>query len=177
MKRILIGLSLLATTFLAACGHSKRFVIVNPQGEREVVQFGMSDIPYFEKPKFINVPADTRLSGVDISLLLRGQTVISRSVDEPAAMQYSFFKPDGLLAINPRPGRLVLGRWRVEQDSLCYELGAENLCSALFRSSVNANGVHVFYFGRLDGEVRPTVFIDDIQAGDTIPLERLPEAL
>ena len=120
MKRILIGLLLLATTFLAACGHSNRFVIVNPQAKTGTTQFGMSDIPYYEKPKFINTPRDARLSDVDISLLLPDQTVISRSVDEPAAMQYSYFKPDGLLAINPRPGRLVLGRWRVESDSLCY---------------------------------------------------------
>ena len=122
MKRILLGISLLATTFLAACGHSDRFVLLNPQVNPAAPQFSMSDIPYYEKPKFINVPADERLSGVEISLLLRGQTVISRSVDEAAAMQYSFFKRDGLLAINPRPDRLVLGRWRIERDQLCYEL-------------------------------------------------------
>ena len=177
MKRFLIGLSLLATTFLAACGHSDRFVLVNPQGMSSADAFGMSDIPYYEKPKFINVLADARLSGVEISLLLQGQTVVSRSVDEPAAMQYSYFKPDGLLAINPRPSRLVLGRWRVEQDSLCYELGEERLCSALYRSSAHANGVHIYYFARLGGVLRPTVFIDDIQSGDTIPIERLPQAL
>ena len=177
MKRILIGFSLLATTFLAACGHSERFVLLNPQVGPAGPQFSMSDIPYYEKPKFINVPADERLSGVEISLLLRGQTIISRSVDEAAAMQYSFFKRDGLLAINPRPDRLVLGRWRIERDQLCYELGQDQFCSALYRSSAQANGVHIYYFARLEDGIRPTVFIDDIQAGDTIPIERLPKAV
>jgi hypothetical protein len=177
MKRILIGFSLLAITFLAACGHSDRTILVNQPRGIAPTHFELSDIPYYEKPKFINVPADERLSGVDISLLLSGQTVISRSIDEAAAMQYSFFEPDGLLAINPRPDRLVLGRWRIERDLLCYELGHEDFCSALFRSSAQANGVHIYYFARIDDGISPTVFIDDIQGGDTIPLERLPKAL
>ena len=40
-----------------------------------------------------------------------------------------------------------------------------------------ANGVHIYYFARLEDGIRPTVFIDDIQAGDTIPIERLPKAV
>ena len=177
MKRILIGFSLLAITFLAACGHSDRSVLITQPRGSGPTQFQMSDIPYYEKPKFINVPADERLSGVDISLLLSGQTVIARSIDETAAMQYSFFKRDGLLAINPRPDRLVLGRWRIERDQLCYQLGNEEFCSALFRSSAQANGVHIYYFARVEDGINPTVFIDDIQRGDTIPIERLPKAL
>jgi len=137
----------------------------------------MSDIPYYEKPKLIDARIDDRLGDVDINLLLRGQTVISRSIDETDAIQYSYFAPDGLLAINPRPGRLVLGQWKISNRRLCYLLNNEEFCSAMFRSARAANNVHIFYFARIEDGIRPTVFIDDIQPGDTIPIERLPKTL
>ena len=176
MKRILMGVALLTTTFLAACGQSG-YSVANQVLQQAVTGFAMSDIPYYEKPNFIDPSRDTRMGDVDINLLLRGQTVISRSIEETNAIQYSYFAPDGLLAINPRPGRLVLGKWSVDNRRLCYDLNNEVFCSALFRSAARANNVHIFYFARIEDGIRPTVFIDDIQNGDTIPIERLPKTL
>jgi hypothetical protein len=177
MKRILIGISLLATTFLAACGQSVGNLVVNPSAPRGQPVFTMSDIPFHLKPDLIEPYRDARLGGVEINLLLRGQTVVSRSIDESEAIQYSYFSPDGLLAINPRPGRLVLGRWRIDGRQLCYDLGPEEFCSSVFRTVASANGVHIYYFARIGEGIMPTVFVDDIQTGDTIPIDRLPKTL
>lgn len=176
MKRTFTALALLATTFLAACGQSG-YRVANQVLQQAVTGFALSDIPYYEKPKFIDPAKDTRMADVDINLLLRGQTIVSRSIEETNAVQYSYFAPDGLLAINPRPGRLVLGRWQVDNRHLCYDINNEVFCSALFRSAAQANNVSIFYFARIEDGIRPTVFVDDIQAGDTIPIERLPKTL
>lgn len=176
MKRIMALGALVATMVLAACGQSG-YRVANQVLQQAVTGFAMADIPYHQKPHYISPPVDARMGDVDINLLLRGKTVVSRSIEETSAVQYSYFAPDGLLAINPRPGRLVLGRWRVDNRRLCYDISNEVICSALFRSAAQANNVHIFYFARIEDGIRPTVFIDDLQSGDTIPVERLPQTL
>ncbi len=36
---------------------------------------------------------------------------------------------------------------------------------------------HLLYFARDESPIRPTVFLEDTQVGDTIPVERLPQTL
>ncbi len=116
MKRILIGTALLATTFLAACGYSDFFASDDYPASSTVEPASFSHIPHAEKVLFIDPDNDHQLGERDLLRLLYGRTLVSRSVDETSAVQYSYFSRDGLLAINPRPGRLVLGQWRIEDS-------------------------------------------------------------
>ncbi|MEC8710873.1 MAG: hypothetical protein VXX87_04750 [Pseudomonadota bacterium] len=134
MKRILFGTALLATTFLAACGYSDFFASDDYPASSTVEPASFSHIPHAEKVLFIDPEADHQLGERDLLRLLYGRTLVSRSVDETSAVQYSYFSRDGLLAIYPRPGRLVLGQWRIEDSKLCYDLSDDEFCSSLYRT-------------------------------------------
>ncbi len=177
MKRILIGAALLTTTFLAACGYSDFFNPDQREVRGETVPLSINEIPHAEKVLFIDTENDQKLGERDLSRLLYGQTLVSRSVDETAAVQYSYFARDGLLAINPRPGRLVLGSWRIEDSKLCYDLSDDEFCSALYRTAAKVDRTHLLYFARDESPIRPTVFLESTQLGDTITIDRLPPTL
>ena len=177
MKRILIVTALLATTFLAACGYSDFFASDDYPASSTVEPASFSHIPHAEKVLFIDPDNDHQLGERDLLRLLYGRTLVSRSVDETSAVQYSYFSRDGLLAINPRPGRLVLGQWRIEDSKLCYDLSDDEFCSSLYRTAAKIDRTHLLYFARDESPVRPTVFLEDTQVGDTIPVERLPQTL
>ena len=116
---------------------------------------------------------DERVSGGELAVLLRGKTLVTRSLNNPRELQYGYFGADGSLVISPRSGSTVFGRWDIVSGGLCYSLESGDFCSNVHAATIVENGQpgQVLYFAR-QNTGQPTVIFSDILPGFQFPSGR-----